>query len=86
MPSILFWNPEHWEVTADTANYFERLKSVGVLHNSPKSAASHLVKIWDNVDEWWFSKEVQGIINDFNNCYSMHNPRLVTSMAALLKS
>jgi putative transferase (TIGR04331 family) len=86
MPSILFWNPEHWEVTADTASYFERLKSVGVLHTSPKSAAAHLSKIWNNVDGWWFSNEVQDIINGFNNCYSMRNPRLLTSMATVLKS
>ena len=86
MPSILFWNPEHWEVTDRTVGYFERLKSVGVLHASPKSAAAHLEAIWDDVDEWWFGKEVQDVINDFNNCYSMNNPYLITLMAAQLKS
>jgi putative transferase (TIGR04331 family) len=85
MPSILFWNPEHWEVTDDTGKYFERLKNVGVLHTSPKSAAAHLSQIWDNVDEWWFSNEVQDIINSFNSCYSMRNPKLTTSMATHLK-
>ncbi len=85
MPSILFWNPHHWEVTADSERYFEKLKNVGVLHTSPKTAAGHLEKIWDDVDEWWFSKEVQDVINNFNNCYSMNNPRLITSMATHLK-
>ena len=85
MPSILFWNPEHWEITTNSAYYFDKLKSVSVLHASPESAALHLEKIWENIDEWWFSAEVQDVINEFNNYYSMNNPKILNSMAALLK-
>lgn len=86
MPSILFWNPLHWEVNAETATYFERLKRVKVLHDTPTSAATHLVKIWNNVDDWWFDNEVQDIIDDFNSRYSMQNPRLLNEMSMHLKA
>ena len=84
MPSILFWNPEHWEVNTNTETQFEKLRSVGVLHTSPRSAATHLKKVWDGVDEWWFSTEVQKVIGDFNNIYSMRNPKILNSIKTLL--
>ncbi len=86
MPSILFWNPRHWEVTTETMFYFGRLIDVGILHTSPQSAAAHLGKIWNEVDDWWFSDQVQDVIDDFNRRYSMYNPQVVSSIAKHLKS
>ena len=86
MPSILFWNPNHWEITSEADPYFQRLKEVGVLHDSPKSAAYHLVKIWNTVDEWWFGNSVQETVRAFNNNFSQHNPQLIASLVEHLKS
>jgi len=86
MPSILFWNPNHWEVTAEAGYYFQRLKDVGILHDSPKSAARHLIKIWDSVDEWWFSDLVQEVVLDFSYNYSQNNPQIIDSIVKHLKS
>ena len=80
MPSILFWNPEHWEVNAQTKDYLMSLNEIGVLHFSPEDAAKHLTAIWDNVDDWWFSEKVQTIINDFNNQYSKYNPQVIDTI------
>lgn len=86
MPSILFWNANHWEVNDKTMNYFNQLIEAGVLHYSPKSAAEHLINIWDNIDEWWFSDSVQDVITDFNNHYSNQSANVVSSIANNLKS
>ena len=59
IPTIIFWNEEHWELKEDAKPYFELLKSVGIFHNSPQSAARQMVDIWDNVDDWWLSESVQ---------------------------
>ena len=59
IPTIIFWNEEHWELKEDVKPYFELLKSAGIFHNSPQSAARQMVDIWDNVDDWWLSESVQ---------------------------
>ena len=65
MPSILFWNSKHWELTYESDLAFQKLKDVGIMHLSPRKAAIHLGKIWNNVDEWWFDKKVQAAVNEF---------------------
>lgn len=85
MPSILFWDQNYWETDNITDIYFDKLRSVGVLHSSPISAANHLTKIWYNVDEWWLSTEVQQAINDFNARYTRQNPYILKSIKKYLK-
>jgi putative transferase (TIGR04331 family) len=86
MPSVLFWDHAYWETDDQTEIYFEKLRSIGVLHSSPISAAKHLAKIWNNVDDWWFGPEVQEVIKDFNANYSWHNPNVLNSIKKQLKS
>jgi putative transferase (TIGR04331 family) len=73
MPTILFWDPYFWEINAESHFYFERLKEVKVFHETPQCAAKHLVKIWDDVDAWWFSSEVQAAVKDFLDTFSKEN-------------
>jgi len=46
---------------------FKKLKSVGVIHDNFESAASFLVEVYDKTFEWWYSREVQGILSSFRN-------------------
>ena len=52
VPTIIFWDENCWELKEEAKPYFELLKSVGIFHNSPESAAKHMTNIWDNVDDW----------------------------------
>ena len=70
MPTIIFWNPYHWELRDDAISYFELLKSAGIFHETPESAAKQMVDIWDNVSEWWYSDEVQKAREKFCDRYS----------------
>ena len=36
-----------------------------ILFDNPAAAAKHLNKVWDNVNIWWESKEVQSVRNQF---------------------
>ncbi len=85
MPSILFWNPNHWELNEEAMNYFNYLIKVKVLHFSPQSAASHLTHIWDDIDNWWFSNDVQEAVINFNNHYSKKNSNIINTIAKHLK-
>lgn len=85
MPTILFWNPNHWEINTNSMDYFSKLVDVNILHYSPESAAAHLENIWTEIDDWWFSDDVQKVVNDFTYRYSKENRNIVDSIASQLK-
>ena len=67
IPTIIFWNPNHWELNEETKPYFEMLKSVSIFHETPESAAQQMIKVWDDVEGWWQSEQVQDVRKNF--CY-----------------
>ena len=74
VPTVIFWNPNHWELRNTAIPYFEELKEVGIFHESPESAARHCAAIWDDVDSWWKRVEVQSCIQKF--CHQYARPSL----------
>jgi putative transferase (TIGR04331 family) len=69
IPTVIFWNPKHWEIRGSAKPYFEDLKRVGVFHETPESAAKFVVTIWDDVESWWASREVRDAVNRFKEEY-----------------
>ena len=69
-PTIIFWNPKHWELRKYACPYFEKLKSVGIFHETPESAARQMAEVWDDVHGWWQSTEVQAARQEFCERYS----------------
>ncbi|MEI6153724.1 MAG: LIC12162 family protein, partial [Deltaproteobacteria bacterium] len=67
IPTIMFWNPNHWELRNSAVPYFERLKAVGIFHETPEAAAHQMTQVWDNVAAWWNSEPVQAAREEF--CY-----------------
>lgn len=59
VPTIIFWNPEHWELRDEAKPYFEILESAGIFHRTPESAARQMIAVWDDVETWWQSPLVQ---------------------------
>ena len=70
IPTVIFWNPKHWEVRDSAKPYFDDLKKVGIFHESPESAARHVTEVWDNIDGWWESQSVREILKQFKSRYS----------------
>jgi len=64
-PTVLFWNPEHWELRSSAKPYFEALHSVGILHYTPESAASKVNEISDDPISWWDQTEIQEAKDQF---------------------
>ncbi len=86
VPTIIFWDPKHWELRENAKPYFELLKSVGIFHNSPKSAAQQMIKIWEDVDTWWNSKEIQDVRHKFCEQYTRDNDSLIRDIEKILVS
>jgi len=75
VPTVIYWNPNHWELRDSAIPYFESLKSVGIFHETPEIAARHVAAIWDDVEAWWSSAEVQEVLVRFKRhyCYCPDN-------------
>lgn len=70
VPTIIFWNPSHWELRDSAKPFFERLKLVGIFHNTPEGAARQVERVWNDVDAWWNNVETQAIRIEFCKNYS----------------
>lgn len=78
VPSIIFWNPKHWELRDDAIPYFNRLKEVGIFYETPESAAAKVVEIWDEIPDWWNHKDIQAAREYFCDRFSrtVKNPTI----------
>lgn len=85
IPTVIFWNPQHSELRASAIPYFEDLKRVGIFHESPESAAEHVNRVWDNVNGWWESPELQAVLHGFTTRYCFQPEDLLDRIEAALR-
>jgi putative transferase (TIGR04331 family) len=86
VPTVMFWNPNHWELREPAKTHFNKLKEVGVFHETPESAARHVNMIWQDVNAWWNSKVVKDAIFSFKNNYCKQSNYLVDQIYSHLKN
>lgn len=64
-PTVLFWNPEHSELRPSAQPYFDQLRRVGILHDTPESVATQVNQICDDPLSWWMQSDVQAAKDKF---------------------
>jgi len=69
VPTVIYWNPDHWELRDSAVPYFDDLKQVGIFHDKPESAARHVAAVWDDIDSWWRSPAVRAVLKRFRGHY-----------------
>ena len=85
VPTVIYWNPNHWELRDSALPYFADLKRVGIFHDTPESAAAHVAKIWDDVDTWWSGPELTEVLRRFKNQYCSLPDDLLGRVASALR-
>lgn len=70
IPTIIFWDSNHFELNEMAKEDFFNLKSVGIFHETAESAAKHLGDIFEKTEEWWRSPEVQAARSQFCKRYA----------------
>jgi putative transferase (TIGR04331 family) len=70
IPTVIFWNPKHWELSEDAQPYFDLLREASILFDDPFACANHVNLIWDDVPNWWSSLSVQEAVRTFINQYA----------------
>ena len=72
IPTIIFWNPKHWEIRESAKIIFSELERVKIFHSNPESAARHIQNIWSDVDEWWKHDVQRTLMNSIRNTIGLH--------------
>lgn len=69
-PTLVFFDPSRCEIRVEAQPWMNRLREVGVLHDTPESAARALNTIGNNVLEWWHRSDVQDARGEFCHRYA----------------
>ncbi len=71
-PTVMFWDPNQWELNSSAQPYFEELKRIGILHDTPESAAALVNEISPDPASWWKQPEIQEAKDQF--CFQFARP------------
>ena len=69
IPVILVLNLKIWKIDKNFAVLIKKMKSIGMFHDTTKSACSHLNNNTNNIEKWWNSKSVVSIKQEIINNY-----------------
>jgi putative transferase (TIGR04331 family) len=84
IPTVFFWNPMHWDAKPEAQPFFDRLRDVGIFHESANEAALHISKIWVDISSWWQSDEVQSARKYFCDRYAATPPDIHKRLKEIL--
>jgi putative transferase (TIGR04331 family) len=74
IPTICYWNPDHWPQCRQIRPYFERFEKAGMLFSDATEAAQQVAAVWDDVPGWWNSNDIQQIRHDWSGQYARTSP------------
>ncbi|MFG1691085.1 LIC12162 family transferase [Gemmatimonadota bacterium] len=70
IPTIVFWNPTFWELRPEAQAWFDRLRGVGIMHDTPSSAAAKVEEVRDDPRSWWSDPTVEEVHRGFCEKYA----------------
>ena len=86
IPTVIFWDAEYFALRDEVNEYFEEFKRVGIFHTTPESAAIFVNQIYDNIDFWWNTSELQSIRLKFCEKYARTSDNWLSEWSNLLKN
>lgn len=84
VPTVMFWNPLHWELNENATTYYNLLRDASILFDDPVSCANHINSIWGDVKNWWNSSLVQSTVNEFVNQFAYVGKRPIRELKKAL--
>jgi putative transferase (TIGR04331 family) len=86
IPTILFFNLTESPLRETAVPYYAELKRVGIFHDTPESAATHVNAIWEDIDAWWTSFEVRKVVAHFTKQYCHRPGSILARVENVLRS
>jgi|GEM_PF-569970 len=84
IPTIMFWDPECWEVRDSAEPYFRELRRVGILWDTPEDAAAKAAEIYCDPAKWWGSADVQSVRERFTARYARASSEWISEWKQIL--
>lgn len=85
IPTVIYWDINEWEIRDEAKPYFDDLKKVKVFFEDPVSAAIHVNEIYNDIEEWWNSKEVSKAVLNFKNNFCREEKDIVNTLTKKIK-
>ena len=70
IPTIAFWNPDHWKLSRQSTPFFNDLERVGILYRSGDEAGQFVSDNFNQIESWWNSDETQAARLQWCNAYA----------------
>ncbi|MBI5485462.1 MAG: hypothetical protein HY888_13540 [Deltaproteobacteria bacterium] len=78
VPSVLFYNESALPLKEGAKQYFDLLKEVGVLLETPEAAARMVNLVYPDVEKWWNDPDRQKAVREFCDHYGRTSPNAVS--------
>ena len=64
---------------------FLKLKEVGIFHDTPFGAATHINENWKTINKWWNQKNVKKVRDEFSFKFAREN-NLTLKLSKILQN
>lgn len=78
VPTILYWDPEQYNITDEWADVLNELERVGIYHKSAEQAAEYIKFIISDIETWWNQPERVAARNMFKKHFSCSNGDIIS--------
>ncbi len=85
IPTILFSTPFDEKLRNSCIEDFNLLEENKIYFKDPILASNHINQIWDDVDNWWYSENVQRARKHFCFKYSRSNSKILNDIKETIK-
>ena len=83
-PTMCFWRGGLDHLLPEAKTYYELLRNVGILWDTPEEAAAKVAACWDDIEEWWENGELQSAREMFCAQYARTVKNPVKTLKQLL--
>lgn len=83
-PFVAFWQDGLDHLRDSAKPYYEQMIQAGIFHLNPESAARKVNEVWDDIDNWWMTAEVQNAREEFCSQYSRTSNKPIRDLKKIL--
>ena len=66
----IFWDRKKWLLTSDDEHFHQNVLLNKIYFGSSTEVAKFINKNYDNIFDWWNSKEIRAIVKEYQNRYA----------------